>query len=528
MYENINDGGKIMTRVAIYLRLSQEDEDKLNPTDFSQSIQNQRLMLENLTYKNGWEIYDIYSDDDYAGSDRFRPEFQRLLKDAEDKKFQIVLCKSQSRFTREMELVEKYIHTLFPMWGIRFIGAVDNADTNNKGNKKARQINGLINEWYLEDMSDNIRAILKSKCEAGKHIGSFACYGYFKDDQHKGGLIIDEEAAKNIRLIYNLYEQGYGQTKICQYLNDRNIRNPSAYKKSLGMKFKVGNSKGGQSWGTSTIRSILSNQMYIGSLVQHKKENISYKSKKQRKLPKEEWIIVENNHKPIITIDQFNAIQLLLKRNSKPNKTGVRSRYGGLLRCLYCDSPMLTTTSHGERYYKCRGKKVHNNCIGSFVNQKHLDQYILSEFQSFCAQYVNKSDIKNKIQIKSTKKEAIEDLKKDIQMLDKKINENNKLIRKIYIDKLKDFINEEDYTILSEEFRMEIERLKKNKEIIENDLLIVKNQQIDIISKEEIVNKCIDIKEVTDEIINELILKIEIGKRDVKTKILPIRIYWKF
>jgi len=189
---------------------------------------------------------------------------------------------------------------------------------------------------------------------------------------------------------------------------------------------------------------------------------------------------------------------------------------------------MLTTTSHGERYYKCRGKKVHNNCIGSFVNQKHLDQYILSEFQSFCAQYVNKSDIKNKIQFKSTKKEAIEDLKKDIQMLDKKINENNKLIRKIYIDKLKDFINEEDYTILSEEFRMEIERFKKNKEIIENDLLIVKNQQIDIISKEEIVNKCIDIKEVTDEIINELILKIEIGKRDVKTKILPIRIYWKF
>ena len=119
----------------------------------------------------GWDLFDIYSDDGYAGSDRNRPQFKRLLADAQAHKFDIILCQTQSRFTRELELVEKYIHGLFPIWGIRFVSIVDNADTDNKGNKKSRQINGLVNEWYLEDMSENIRSVLTSRRENGFHIG---------------------------------------------------------------------------------------------------------------------------------------------------------------------------------------------------------------------------------------------------------------------------------------------------------------------------------------------------------------------
>ena len=141
-----------MKRVALYCRLSDEDKNKLNKSDDSESIQNQKNMLIEYSMKNGWEIYDIYSDDDFKGSDRNRPEFNRLLQDAEKGLFDIVLCKSQSRFTREIEVVEKYIHGKFLEWGIRFVGFTDNADTDNKGNKKARQINGLVNEWYLEDL----------------------------------------------------------------------------------------------------------------------------------------------------------------------------------------------------------------------------------------------------------------------------------------------------------------------------------------------------------------------------------------
>ena len=173
-------------KVAIYCRLSEEDKDKRHVTDDSESIQNQKSMLIQYATEQGWEIYGIYSDDDYTGADRSRPEFNRLLEDAKHKKFDIVLCKTQSRFTRELELVEKYIHGYFPIWGIRFVSIVDNADTENKGNKKSRQINGLVNEWYLEDMSENIKSVLTDKRKNGYHIGAFALYGYQKEPKKKG------------------------------------------------------------------------------------------------------------------------------------------------------------------------------------------------------------------------------------------------------------------------------------------------------------------------------------------------------
>ena len=142
-------------KVAIYCRLSEEDRNKQSEKDDSESIQNQKSLLIQYAIDRQWDVYNIYSDDDYTGADRNRPGFNQLIDDARNHKFDIVLCKTQSRFTREMELVEKYIHGLFPIWNIRFVSVVDNADTDIKGNKKARQINGLINEWYLEDMSDN-------------------------------------------------------------------------------------------------------------------------------------------------------------------------------------------------------------------------------------------------------------------------------------------------------------------------------------------------------------------------------------
>ena len=156
-----------MEKAAIYCRLSEEDHSKKHKTEDSGSIRNQKAMLLEYSIRQGWEVYDIYSDDNYTGSDRNRPEFTRLLNDAKAHRFDIILCKSQSRFTRELELVEKYINGLFPLWRIRFVSLVDNADTANRGNKKSRQINGLVNEWYLEDMSENIRSVLTNRRKNG-------------------------------------------------------------------------------------------------------------------------------------------------------------------------------------------------------------------------------------------------------------------------------------------------------------------------------------------------------------------------
>ncbi|MBR6676861.1 MAG: recombinase family protein, partial [Clostridia bacterium] len=201
-------------KCAIYVRLSEEDRDKKSKSDDSRSIANQKALLKSYAAERCWDIYDIYCDDDYAGADRNRPQFRRLIDDARNCRFEIILCKTLSRFTREIELVEKYIHGLFPLWGIRFISVADNTDSQDRRGKKARQISGLINEWYLEDMSDNIKSVLTDRRRRGLHIGSFALYGYKKDPLNKGVILIDREAAETVQEIFQLYLQGFTMTAI--------------------------------------------------------------------------------------------------------------------------------------------------------------------------------------------------------------------------------------------------------------------------------------------------------------------------
>ena len=162
-------------KVGIYLRLSNEDKNK----DESESIKNQRKILLDYIEKNKDFIYiDEYCDENYSGAGTYRPEFERLIKDCELKKIDIVLCKSQSRFSRDLEIIEKYLNNKFKEWNTRFISLTDNIDTENYGNKKSRQINGLVNEWFLEDTSNNIRSALKAKMKSGEYISPFTVYGY--------------------------------------------------------------------------------------------------------------------------------------------------------------------------------------------------------------------------------------------------------------------------------------------------------------------------------------------------------------
>ncbi len=228
-----------MNRTAIYLRLSKEDLDKFE--NVSESIKNQKRMLLKKIKQENWQLQDIYIDEDYSGIDNKRPEFNRLIKNCENQKIDIVLCKSQSRFSRDMEVIEKYLHNKFILWNVRFVSLVDNADTDNIGNKKSRQINGLVNEWYLEDTSLNIKATLKNKKEAGLFTGPFAPFGYQKDLENKNNLVIDKKAALIVKKIFNLYSQGFSYQKIASYLNKQKIPSPYEYKKQNGSKFTLSN-----------------------------------------------------------------------------------------------------------------------------------------------------------------------------------------------------------------------------------------------------------------------------------------------
>ena len=260
-------------KAAIYCRLSKEDEDKIGE---SESIQNQKSMLLQYALENEFDIYQIYSDEDYSGIDRNRPAFNAMIEAASEHKFDVVLAKTQSRFTRDMELVEKYLHGKFMEWGVRFIAVVDHVDTNDTANKKSRQINGLINEWYLEDLSTNVRSVLDHKRKEGLFIGSFARYGYCKDPNAKGKLIIDPEAADVVRRIFSMALNGIGAHKIARILNDEKIPSPTAYKQLHGIHYRSAlKNTNAALWSSPTVYQILHDQIYIGNMVQGKHKKIS-------------------------------------------------------------------------------------------------------------------------------------------------------------------------------------------------------------------------------------------------------------
>lgn len=367
-------------RAALYCRLSEEDRHKRTAEDDSESIQNQKAMLTQYAQEQGWEIYRIYSDDDYTGSDRSRPAFCQLLADAEARCFDVVVCKTQSRFTRELELVEKYLHGLFPLWGIRFVSIVDHADTDSRGNKKSRQINGLVNEWYLEDLSENIRSVLTNRRQNGLHIGSSALYGYRRDPDRKGHLLPDPEAAAVVQEVFQRYAEGCGKTAIARMLNERGVPSPLEYKYQHGLLPRPQPAPAPTLWHYATIASMLTNPMYTGTMVQGRYGSVSYKSKQNRPRPPSAWYVVPGTHQGLISPALWQQTQALLQQRSRPFSTGQIGLFAGKARCLTCGRAMRSCKSRGRHYLQCATHHVSKAaCPGAFLSVAQLEATLCAE-----------------------------------------------------------------------------------------------------------------------------------------------------
>ncbi len=520
-------------KVAIYCRLSEEDKNKQLETDDSNSIQNQKAMLLQYVIEQGWELYNIYSDDDYTGADRRRPEFNRLLKDAEQHKFDIVLCKTQSRFTRELELVEKYIHGLFPIWGIRFISIVDNADTANKGNKKSRQINGLVNEWYLEDMSDNIRSVLTNRRKNGFHIGAFALYGYKKDPNQKGHLIIDEEAAEIVREVFTLFAQGIGKTAIARLLNDRGIPNPTEYKRLKGLRYKQPKMKNSILWKYSAISSMLTNEIYIGNMVQGKYGSISYKTKQNKPRPKSEWYVVEGTHEPIIDRELWARVQALVAQRAKPFDVGTVGLFTRKVRCANCGYIMSSSKTApqrgGKHYLQCSNRHVAKDaCIGSFISVDRLEQLVIDELNHLSAEYLDKDELERNIEFCGNLQEQKDRLSASLATYRKKVEEYSKGIQNLYIDKVKGLISESDFSAMSKGFSTERDRLERAIADGEKQLSALDKKITAGNNRHELIKQYTNLEHLNREIVETLIDYISVGKRIPGTRNVPIEIHWNF
>ncbi|MCL2018616.1 MAG: recombinase family protein [Oscillospiraceae bacterium] len=510
-----------MSKVAIYIRLSKEDEHKINKENDSESIINQKNMLVSYAYEKKWEIYKIYSDEDYSGSDIARPAFNEMLKDAETGKFQILLCKSLSRFARDVATVETYIHDRFIEWGIRFIAPADYADSGQKGSRKNIQINSLVNQWYLEDMSENIKSVLRHKKQQGQYLSAVPPYGYKKDPENKYRLVKDENVQCVVEKIFEMALSEHSLSSILRYLNNSYICPPTVYRKTGQVTYE-GNIKHTQ-WGNSSLSQLLNNPIYAGNLVLNVWGTKTYKSKYSTKKPKEEWIIHENMQESYVGLIEFEKIRSIRKnRNSfitnKNNK--LPNPYKGLIYCGVCGGKLTLTVENSKAkglYYRCMAPiEGRSDCKGVRISQKWISEILTSEIKRLINEYLEYGA--NYSLDKSDKKDTLKSIKAEIQSLRTQLHSLQTGLSESFLEKVDEKISQEEYDIIRNSLMNRISGIKDAIKDKENRILNIKQAQEESKNMESFINENKDFDVLSREIIISFISRIVVNERNSKKK----------
>lgn len=534
-----------MDKAALYLRLSKEDADKAEKEDVSRSIASQRLLLMDYAARHNFQVVDVYSDDNYSGLYDDRPEFDRLIRDSKSGKFNVVIAKTQSRFTRNMEHMEKYLHHYFPLLGIRFISVLDGADTQIMANKKSRQINGLVNEWYCEDLSNNIKAVFKQKMKAGEFLGAFAPYGYLKEPKDHHKFIVDKYAADIVKKIYGLFLEGYSIRGIAHYLEDKNVLNPTAYKKSLGLNYA--NAKADEFslnyglWSTTTIKRILSNETYTGSLIQGVSTKVSYKDKKVTTVPRKDWIIVKNHHEAIISEEIFQKVSCLRSKRRICAKNQGRDKkvhiFAGKLKCAECGHTIIKSGGvrgkNNDWYMRCQlaNKSRLKECTPHNIKFSILQENVHNRIKEIIDDILENPVYFSKIAEAASlngRKEALQKEKENLQNINSRIGKITKSAEMLYSDRLEGNLSEDMFFQLKKSLEEELKSFNQQKESVENEISKINhsiNNQKDI---KNIIKEYSGYTMLSHTVVNGFIDYIEISEEDNITKEQEIIIHWNF
>ena len=520
-------------KAAIYCRLSKEDEYKIGE---SESIQNQKSMLIQYAIEKGFDIYQIYSDEDYSGIDRNRPAFNSMIQAASEHKFDVVLAKTQSRFTRDMELVEKYLHGKFIEWGIRFIAVVDHVDTNDTANKKSRQINGLINEWYLEDLSTNVRSVLDHKRKEGLFIGSFARYGYCKDPNAKGKLIIDPEAAEVVRRIFSMALSGIGAHKIARILNDEKVPSPTAYKQQHGIHYHIAaKNPNADLWSSPTVYQMLHNQLYVGDMVQGRHKKVSYKSEKTIWLPQSQWIVVENTHEAIIDRGTFETVQMMLKERTRSGGKGTIHPLAKKVVCGCCGSYMEQTGHQPKadgtqrRYVRCRMHQRAPEVCGNktCTDMNALENAVLERIRAYVADYFDPEKVTLPEQDDPIQQR--EYAKRDeLKRLKSEVDRRRKAMQELYLDKVSGLIDTVQFSEMNQTFLEDVKNAETRINILEAELEQQQEETSVVQTQMQRVRELAQVSHLTRELAVLLVHRVVVGTKDPLTGEQKITIEWNF
>ena len=508
---------------ALYCRLSQEDELKGD----SNSIQNQRAILEKYAKDNGFENIEVFVDDGYSGVSFNRPDFQRLLEMMEQGKVAVLITKDLSRLGRNYIEVGQYTEMLFPRWDVRYIAINDNYDSLYSEGNELAPFKNLFNEWYARDTSKKIRAVVKAKAERGERVGTVVPYGYRKDPDVKGHLLVNEDTAPVVRLIFSLCAEGKGPKVIANILREKQILKPTAYRYQTSGKYgATTDTEDIYGWNDRTVAGILDNEIYLGHTINCRTTVVSYKDKRKKDIPESEWYRFENTHEAIIDKVTWDIARKVREGKRRRTNMGDVDKYSGLLYCADCGSKLYFvrgTTIKREAYnFICsryRKHMGHELCTPHTIREMALDEIVLEEIRSvtYYAR-ANTAQFVDFIQKKSSAESRRELNAKTAELgrLEKRNGDLNALFKRLYEDHVLGKVTSEQFRMLSEGYNEEQRTIQEEIPKLRKAIEDLKASATNVERFLEIVRKYTDIKELTPEILRTFISKIVIHERSRK------------
>ena len=521
---------------ALYPRLSHEDELQGE----SNSISNQKRILETYAKQNGFSNLRWYTDDGYSGANFQRPGFQAMLADIEAGKVGTVIVKDMSRLGRNYLQVGMYTEMIFPQKGVRFIAINDGVDSA-QGENDFAPLRNIFNEWLVRDTSKKIKAVKRSKGMSGKPVTSKPVYGYLMDEDEN--FIIDEEAAPVVRQIYSLCLAGNGPTKIARMLTEQQIPTPGTLEYRRTGSTRRYHPGYECKWATNTVVHLLENREYTGCLVNFKTEKPSYKLKHSIENPPEKQAVFENHHEPIIDRETWERVQELRKQRKRPNRYDEVGLFSGILFCADCGSVMYQqryqTDKRKQDCYICGSyKKRTADCTAHFIRTDLLTAGVLSNLRKVTS-YAAKHEARfMKLLIEQNedgdrRRNAAK--KKELEAAEKRIAELSAIFKRLYEDSVTGRISDERFTELSADYEAEQKELKERAARLREELSKAQEATANAEKFMNVVRRHTTIEELTPTLLREFVEKIVVhesvaldGKRRGKLRRQEIEIYYSF
>lgn len=517
---------------ALYSRLSHEDELQGE----SNSISNQKILLESYAKQHGFTSLKWYTDDGYSGANFDRPGFQEMLSDIEAGKIGTVIVKDMSRLGRNYLQVGMYTEVVFPQNGVRFIAVNDTVDSAN-GENDLTPLRNLFNEWYVRDTSKKIRASKRAKGMSGKPTTSQPVYGYLMDKD--GNFIVDEETAPVVQQIYRLCMAGNGPTRIARMLTEQEIPTPGTLEfRRTGSTRRYHPGRECR-WADNTVAHILERREYLGCLVNFKTEKESYKSKRTLANPIEKQVIFENHHEPIIDVQTWERVQELRNQRRRPTRFDEIGLFSGLLYCADCGSILYMQRYHADKRsydnYVCGSYRSRTrDCTAHFIrtdiltagvleNLRHITNYAAEHEQQFMELLIAQTEAGDK------RKNAA--MLKELNAAEKRIAELSAIFKRLYEDNVCGRISDERFTELSSDYENEQRELKERRTQLQEELAKAKEAKSNAEQFMEIVRKHTNFEELTHTLLREFVDKIivhEASRDKDGIRRQEIEIYYSF